>query len=456
MPPLNLAPASTLEGLYSACDPEEDLEGGKAHPYYVDLATARGPSSVTARIRRTINLSTAAEGPSRDAHCKLLLTGHRGTGKTTELNSLASELGDDGYFVVRLAGQSEFNLNDLAWQDLLLELAYQVFDQGELAHSMGELPVGPDEALLKNIERWLEKTSLTEIAKTSGEIEACGEIGVGAPISWLNLRASLKSLWRSGSERTRQVRKDLEPRATQLITDLNAFLEDFNDKLRRHEKKGLVVIIDGLEKMALNVSDAGCSCHVDLFVNHSDNLKAPRCHIVYTMPISLLYDHNLGECYPRMEPFLLPMVRVKKPSRDPHPDGIRLMHQLLSKRGDVDRLVDRNALDVVIRMSGGHVRDLLRLVRAACVVALEADEASISEHSARSAIENFAMDAYSRMAYEASAELAEVYRTQHLSKRHGHLAQNLLVLEYRNGEAWNDVHPCLLTLKRIRAAVGID
>jgi hypothetical protein len=447
------SPANTLEDLYAACDPEEDLPG-KDHPYYIDLSAGRGRSSVPSRIRRTINLSANSDRATRP-HCKILLTGHRGTGKTTELNSLASDLQRDNYFVVRISGPAEFNLNDLGWQDLILELAYQVYEQGVAAFDEGDIKAKPNESLLRKAESWLDKTSLNEIVRINAGIEAEGKAGIKSPLPWLDLRASFKSLWKAGSERTRQVRRDLEPRATQLIQDVNAFLDDFREGLLDSDKKGLVVIIDGLEKMTLTAGEGSTNCHVDLFVNHSENLKAPNCHVIYTMPISLLYDHNLGERYPRMEPLLLPMVKVRRRDREREQNGVELMRQLLAKRAEVEKVTDPDALTELILKSGGHVRDFLRLVRAACFEAMELGHPKISLEDAKNAVNGFANEAYGKMAHEALTELYEVYQTQHLPKRHGHLAQNLLVLEYRNGESWNDIHPCLTELPNIKKALNI-
>ena len=102
-------PATNLKELYSACDPEEALPGGRTHPYYHDLSPGRHVHRVTDYIRSTLSLEAAAPGePPR--HSKVLLTGHIGTGKSTELNSLADDLAEDGYFVARIVALRELNI----------------------------------------------------------------------------------------------------------------------------------------------------------------------------------------------------------------------------------------------------------------------------------------------------------------------------------------------------------
>jgi len=149
------------------------------------------------------------------------------------------------------------------------------------------------------------------------------------------------------------------------------------------------------------------------------------------------------------------MVRVHTRERGPDTKGVELMKQLLMKRAEIDKLADNDALEELILKSGGHVRDLLRLVRAASFEAMDTNPDRITLADARRAITDFADNAYAKMAHEAIPELTEVYQTQHLAKQHGHLAQNLLVMEYRNGESWNDLHPCVLALPRINRALSI-
>ncbi|RCV64252.1 hypothetical protein C5S53_09755 [Methanophagales archaeon] len=53
--------------------------------------------------------------------------------------------------------------------------------------------------------------------------------------------------------------------------------------------------------------------YVELFIEQSEFLKSPSCHIVYTVPISLLAEENIAQVFPD-DPVVIPMVEVyKKP-----------------------------------------------------------------------------------------------------------------------------------------------
>jgi hypothetical protein len=59
---------------------------------------------------------------------KVLFTGHRGSGKSTELNKLATML-EDKFFIVRFSILRTLNPQDMTYVDLLLALATSLFKQ---------------------------------------------------------------------------------------------------------------------------------------------------------------------------------------------------------------------------------------------------------------------------------------------------------------------------------------
>ena len=82
---------TTAEDAYGAVDPDVPLEPGD--PRYVDLNSARGdeclPTLIARRVRRTPGITWHRQ----------LVTGHRGSGKSTELKCLQGLLDrDDSHF----------------------------------------------------------------------------------------------------------------------------------------------------------------------------------------------------------------------------------------------------------------------------------------------------------------------------------------------------------------------
>ena len=261
------------------------------------------------------------------------------------------------------------------------------------------------------------------------------------------LKAVFSNLIRSSSERVKEVRKQIEPRSEQFHQDLDRFLSDFQRRLRECGQRGMVVIVDGLEKIKL-ADDGGRSMLHRLYVDGSEHLKAVACPVIYTVPVMLRYDYNLGDIY-GSSVFMLPMVKVRDKDRRRWAPGMHALRRLLERRIVLDAVFDEDALDRLIEASGGHTRDLLRLVQEACQVALEADAARVTDLIAQSAIRNFANDNYLRLCRGREEQLAEVRERQWLELSHGVLAQQLMVMEYRNTDPWHDLHPCMEYLDEV-------
>src|SRR5262245_13458624 len=108
---------------------------------------------------------------------------------------------------------------------------------------------------------------------------------------------------------------------------------------------------------------------VNLFAGHAPRLRLPGIHVVYTVPPYLkVLAPNLGDQYGAGAIQIFPAIKVHKPgsedagARTAHDPGVAALRAVLSGRGTVERLFgSEDLMRRLIRMSGGHLRDLLRL-----------------------------------------------------------------------------------------------
>ena len=126
---------------------------------------------------------------------------------------------------------------------------------------------------------------------------------------------------KAGSKTYTEVRSTLERGFADFATRVNNVLR----AAERESGKRLVVIVDGLEKLQYQQVTPDLSSHHMLFVKQAALLKAPCCHVIYTVPMSLVYEQNL-EFSPK---HVLPMVDVSIPK------AVDLMRELLAKRVDL-------------------------------------------------------------------------------------------------------------------------
>jgi len=110
-----LRKAESLSEAYVLLDPDRPLEGRWLERFYAD----RPEEASIASLMDELLLD-----PSDDD--KTLFTGHRGSGKTTELARLEKVL-QDTHAVVRFNAERLLNLGDVNYADLLVVLGLQVF-----------------------------------------------------------------------------------------------------------------------------------------------------------------------------------------------------------------------------------------------------------------------------------------------------------------------------------------
>lgn len=134
--------ARTLKDAYNSSNPVQPLKSGD--PRYVDCTPVRGNEDVVTQMFNAITWS--------DVHVAQLFTGHRGSGKSTELLRLQHRLEKAGYVVLYFEADDDLDLNDLEYTDLFLSVARRVTSD---LHDKG---INLPENLLKSVSDWFSET----------------------------------------------------------------------------------------------------------------------------------------------------------------------------------------------------------------------------------------------------------------------------------------------------------
>ena len=425
-------PVNNIDDAYNACDPEEALPAGDER--YQDLNPVRGGNNVAEIIARRIRRVSRG----RDFH-QQLLTGHRGCGKTTELSRLQERLGDQRFFSVYLDVEEHLDLGDLVYLDILLAIAKVV------EAKLREAKIGLDQKLISELEHWFAEIEESEEHHTSldGAVKTEAEVGAGIPLLG-KLLANLTSQISSGSSRRQVIRRTLGHDLNVFLDRLNALLFSARQGIKKAGFGDLIVIVDGLEKMHFRELDDGQSNHRVIFVEHAEQLKAPRCHIIYTIPISLVFNANLSDTF--TDPaIVLPMVKFQTS------DGKQALRDLVARRIQLDLLFeDPDLVNELIAMSGGAVRDLMRLIRMAC----DRVDDVITAADVEAAIQQYVRE-FDRLLREEDLEsLRYVRQNRRTADAKFSRPLNLrLIHEYQNSERWADLHPALQRLPWVEEAL---
>lgn len=279
---------------------------------YVDLDSVRGNTTIVSRLERKIRLSQGTTSQ--------VLAGHRGSGKSTELYLLqqALETVEPRYFVVFCHSDDDLDRNDIDFPDILIAIVRQLARQ--LRERAGiELKPGYFK------DRWerLKKLMTSKIEFQEADLE----------VGMLKLGAAIKN---SPNARL-EIRNLLEPDTSNWLNAANDVIGEAQLKLRDKGYTGLVVLVDDLDKMIVRPqSELGCSTAEYLFVHRSAQLTAFKCHMVYTMPLSLAYSHQeaaIKTLYGGHVP-VVPMIKIATPPPNSraYSKGIDKMEEIVLSR----------------------------------------------------------------------------------------------------------------------------
>lgn len=349
---------------YQACNPSKTLnmENAEDRQYYIDFSDVRGGQIIEEMERTIVRLS-----PNQPT-CQLF-TGHIGCGKSTELLRLKYQLEQQGFHVVYFESSQDLVMSDVDITDILLAIAHQV------SQSLEQAQVNVQQtglkAFLKGIVEFLEQTEFSGALSLPGfgEIKASteGELSISSGIG--KLTANIKS-----SARLRHLlRQYIEPRTDTLLEEINQqLLSPATKELKLQNKKGLVVIVDNLDRID-NTPKLRSSQPEYLFIERGEQLKRLNCHVIYTIPLMLTFSNEFNRLRNRfgIEPKVLPMVRVQLRNGDKCEQGIELLKQMvLAKAFPQETPQERlnligevfdhsNTLEHLCQISGGHLRNLL-------------------------------------------------------------------------------------------------
>jgi hypothetical protein len=271
---------------------------------YVDLTDGRG-EDVVKRMRRAIALS-----PNKPT-CQLL-AGHVGSGKTTELLRLKTELEQRGFQVLYCAiddylQTTAIGLTEL-WLVILSLLVQQLETQGE-SLSLAYLPNA-----IREIELWLR---------------------VAAPIGIATYCPRIQKIIQTLQERPsnhNQLQKSLDSR---LKNSLLAAGEEVTaiavERFKQMGKKGLVIIVDNLDRLNLPQTEV-------LFGEGGKYLRQFQCHVIYTLPL-LAIAHTDEEWQERFQhnfkgnvPIFLPNIYLRDRQGIVNSQSLHLLRQVILKR----------------------------------------------------------------------------------------------------------------------------
>jgi hypothetical protein len=427
--------ALDLPRFYRACNPSKPLGVGEIQDqkYYIDFSSVRG-SKIIESLKRTIAFISPNEPTCQ------LFTGHIGCGKSTELLKLKTELEQEGFHVVYFESSQDLDMADVDVTDILLSVA------GQVSESLEAIKIKLKPSYFVNLF-----TEIIDFLQTPIDISTEAELSIGI--------GKITAKTRESPALRRRLREYLEPRTSGILESINKeLLERATIELKRRGKAGLVVIVDNLDRVNFRTLPSGRTQAEYLFIDRGEQLGKLNCHIVYTIPLALIFSNDLETLRNRLgsglTPKVLPMVPVRRRDGEEFQEGMDLLRRMVLVRAFPDEPLEKqlklitavfdtpDTLNRLCRVSGGHLRNLLGLLFD-CLrqedppITLECLERVIRERrdTLTSSIDDDEWDKLFQVVHQQSVRGNIEYQT---------LLQSMWVFEYRDRDGcWYGLNPAL-------------
>lgn len=413
------------------------LEDENFENFYVDVNSARGKDVVKRIITRFLY--------NDESTLKLLFLGHYGCGKTTELYRAEKELSKN-YLVIRFSIANETDIVNLSYIDFIFAIL------NNLVKVARDNNVKLPKNVVDNLYDYWNDERITEICDCE-KLKA--EASVEAKLKWFNiLTAKIKGIMQTGLETKTTIRKKVEPSLKILLKNINELIDTINEQI---SPKKLLLIVEDLDKLEIEQSE-------NLFVSHRQTITSLNLNLIYTFPIFLYYSYYYNEIINDFDSEeLLSIIKVHNRDGSDFPDGINMLKRIVWKRCEKE-LIDEDALEFLIKKSGGAFRDLFIMISNAAICALTDDDTPakcININYAKSSYRAFRSRKERAIKKSHINILKEIYNDKS-KKPIGdddnilmELLQSMSVIEY-NGERWCDLHPAIKDYLLEKKEIEID
>ncbi|NEP13948.1 MAG: ATP-binding protein [Symploca sp. SIO2C1] len=450
-------------------NPEQDKK------YYIDFSSVRG-GQIIDELRDNITLWSA------DAPTCQLFTGHIGCGKSTELLRLKAELEQEGFHVVYFVSDQDLEMSDVDVSDILLAIARRVSESIEKLKV--DEPRNPKD-IIKKVGKLLQteielsaESTIPGVGKVGVNIDEDFKFEVGIPgigevtvdskegVSLVApLIGKIAAKAKASPEFRSKLRERLEPRTAGILEAINSeLLVPAQEELKQHGKKGLVVIVDNLDKIDNSAKTWGRSQSEYLFVDRGEQLRKLKCHLIYTMPVALRFSNDIETLKQRFiqGPKVLPMVPVRFRDGSECSEGMALLREMVLARAFPDLAPEQRLQQIteifdgsetfnrLCQVSGGHVRNLLRLLNESIK---KERGLPVSRKSLEETIRAYRNDLVLVIDSDEWELLRQVMRDKKVAgdDRYKTLIRSMFVYEYYySQDNWFDLNPILADAEELK------
>lgn len=283
---------------------------------------------------------------------KLFLSGHRGTGKTTELLKLKNEIDETTCFFTVFCDLSdeELDVNNIDFIDIIILILEK------LTETLKERKIDIPKANIEPFYNWYEQriTEINNQTDESASIEVEGKAGINL-FSLFSLVSKTKGKL-SGSNSTKEtIRKVFKNKFSDFSLKFNEFILDIKDYLLKNGiSKDLLFIIDGFEKIG-SLED-----RKKILIDNSNKFVEIKANMIITLPIELFSEVS------RLKEFAshisFPLITLDNNSKE-------RFKEFIYKRIEKNLFDSEQTVEKIIYYGAGSPRETLKIISNAYIQA---------------------------------------------------------------------------------------
>jgi len=283
---------------------------------------------------------------------KLFLSGHRGTGKTTELLKLKNEIDETTCFFSVFCDLSdeELDVNNIDFIDIIILILEK------LTKTLKDKNIDIPKANIEPFYNWYEQriTEINSQTDESASIEVEGKVGINL-FSLLSLVSKTKGKL-SGSNSTKEtIRKVFKNKFSDFSLKFNEFILDIKDYLLKNGiSKDLLFIIDGFEKIG-SLED-----RKKILIDNSNKFVEIKANMIITLPIELFSEVSKLKEFASHISF--PLITLDSNSKE-------RFKEFIYKRIDKNLFDSEETVEKIIYYGAGSPRETLKIILEAYVQA---------------------------------------------------------------------------------------
>lgn len=334
--------ATTLREIRQVCTPKP-LVGDTLDAFFVETDESRDPYQNTRKLLHEVFEDTP------DA--RVLFVGHRGCGKSTELNKFLAESGDR-FFPVTFSVMDEMSAVAVQAEDLVLVITERVL------RTAIEKGIDVDVAQLQQVEQYFDDVTKKTIESRDMQLTC----GAGANTSGsllgklVGLYAKITAEIKLDAHSEETVVSKLRKRPSDLLAQANCVIQAVQQALPNGQR--LLIIVEDLDKLDLKRAR-------EIFVENTNLLIGISANIIYTIPIFIFHSPDAGAFIHKFDRDIgLPMIKVYEPGAATQPEGFATVRRIITLRIEPS-LITEAAIDLLIEKTGGVLRQAFQVLETA-------------------------------------------------------------------------------------------